>query len=112
MRLFLFVHISVGALLLGVPNMTRRELLFAVPVPPNFRAGTAGRHAIAMFRIVVAAVVLAGACAILLSPAQLINAVVPVVVLTPVIAGGSAFYWQYRGWLRSPFSLRVRVKRS
>ena len=90
------LQIFTGALLFAIPSMTRRELLFAVPVPAGFRESPAGRHAIAMFRLVVVAVVFAGVCALLLAPVEFMGAVVPAVVISPILAGGFAFYWQNR----------------
>ncbi len=40
----------IGALLLLTPNLTRRGLLFAVPVSPVFLASDDARHAIFIFR--------------------------------------------------------------
>ena len=97
MRLVLCaVYGFIGALLFALPNMTRRELLFAVPVPPDFRESRAGRRAISMFRVTIAAAVLAGLCALLLSPANLLNATAVAVPIAIVLAGGVSFYWQYR----------------
>ena len=74
MRLVLCtVYVFMGALLFALPNMTRREILFAVPVPPDFREGREGRRAIRMFRLVMVAVVVAAAGALLLSPDGLLN---------------------------------------
>lgn len=86
----------IGALLFALPNMTRRELLFAVPVPPDFRESPAGRHAISMFRATIAAAVLAGLCALLLSPLKLLNAAAAAVPIAIVLAVGISFYWQNR----------------
>lgn len=97
MRLVLCaVYIFIGALLFAIPNMTRRELLFAVPVPPDFRESPAGRHAISMFRVAIAVIVLAGVCALLLSPAKLLNVTALAVPIAIVLAGGVSFYWQNR----------------
>ena len=97
MRLvFCAVDIFVGGLLFALPNMTRREMLFAVPVPPDFRASHAGRRAVSMFRAAVAAVVLAGVCALLLSPAKLLSAIAAAVAIATSLAGGISFYWQNR----------------
>jgi uncharacterized membrane protein len=97
MRLVLCaVYGFVGALLIALPNMTRRELLFAVPVPQDFRESRAGRHAIWMFRITIAAVVLAGVGALLLLPVDLLDATATAVPIALLLAGGVSFYWQYR----------------
>jgi len=97
MRLTLCViYVFVGALVFALPNMTRRELLFAVPVPPDFRASPAGRHAIRMFRLVVAAAAVAGACALLLAPAGLANAMAGAMPIAISLAGAVAFWRQNR----------------
>ncbi|MBZ5591656.1 MAG: DUF5808 domain-containing protein [Acidobacteriia bacterium] len=97
MRLVLCaVNVFMGALLFAIPNMARRELLFAVPVPPDLRESRAGRHAISMFRAVIAAAVLAGVCALLLTPPELLNAVATAVPVAILLAGGISFYRQNR----------------
>lgn len=88
--------VLLGAALFVIPNMTRREVLFAVPLPPDFRARPAGRRAIRAFRLSVVAVVVAGICALLLSPASLLNLTAIVALLGVPIACGISFYWQYR----------------
>jgi len=96
MKLLVCMHVFLGAVLLAIPNMTRREILFAVPVPPDFRQTPAGRHAINMFRLVVAAAVLAGIGALLLSPIQLIDTVQTIVTTGTLICAFLAYYRQYR----------------
>jgi len=97
MRLVLCtIYVFVGALVFAVPNMTRRELLFAVPVPPDFRESRAGRHAISKFRAAIGAVVLVGVCALLLAPAKLLDATATAVPIGILLAGGISFYWQNR----------------
>jgi len=90
------VYLFMGALLFALPNMTRRELLFAVPVPRDFRESRAGRHAISVFRAVIACVVLAGVCAVLLSPVELLGAISLAVPAVLLLAGGITFYRQNR----------------
>ena len=109
MRTIVGMQMIVGALLVALPNMTRRELLFAVPVPPDFRQSHAGRRALAAFRLMVAAVVLAGVAVLLLSPTRLIDAILPAVILGTVIAAFVAFYWQYR--MLIPFAVTVTGRR-
>ena len=97
MRLVLCVINAVaGALVFAIPNMTRREVLFAVPVPPGFRESPAGRGAIANFRATVAVAVLAGVCGFLLSPPKYLNAAALGAPLVMVLAAGIAFYHQNR----------------
>ena len=90
------VYIFIGAIVFALPNMWPRHILFAVPVPADFRASPAGRRAITVFRTSVAAVVLAGVCTLLLSPARLLNLIASAVPLAILVSGGLAFYWRYR----------------
>ena len=80
----------------AIPNLTRRELLFGVPVPPDFRESPMGRHAISMFRAAIAAVVLAGMCVLLLTPADRLDSVAGFVPLAIPLTAGICFYWQHR----------------
>jgi len=110
MKLLVSMHIFLGAVLLAIPNMTRREILFAVPVPPDFRQRAAGRHAINMFRLVVAAIVLVGIGALLLSPPQLIDTVQTVVIAGTLICAFLAYYWQYR--TVTPYAVEIPRQRT
>jgi uncharacterized membrane protein len=103
MKTLLIVHVLVGALLFAIPNLTRRQLLFAVPVPPDFRRSSPGRHAITMFRLVVGAAVLAGLGVFLVSPLGLMSFLEPLVVLGTLGVTMFAFYWQYRAL--APFAV-------
>ena len=88
--------IFMGAVLFAIPNMTRREILFAVPVPPDFRDTPAGRRAIRAFRLSIVAVVLAGVCALLLASAKSLNAAAIAALISILLVGGVSFYWQNR----------------
>lgn len=95
MRLILCtIYIFIGVLVFATPNMSRRELLFAVPVPPDFRQSRAGQHAIRMFRLVIVVVVAAAAGALLLSPARLLGVTAAVAQIAIVLAGVISFRWQ------------------
>jgi len=97
MRLVLCaVDVFMGTLLFALPKMTRREILFAVPVPRDFRESRAGRHAVRSFRIFIAAVVAAAVCALWLLPAGFLNAAAAVAPIAIIIAGGIGFAWQNR----------------
>jgi uncharacterized membrane protein len=97
MRLVLSAFcLLMGALLFALPNLTRREILFAVPVPPDFRNSPAGRHAVAMYRWAVAAAALAGTAALLLVPANLFDAAATAVPLALLMVSGAGFYRQHR----------------
>lgn len=90
------VYIFIGAILFALPNMSPRYTLFAVPVPDDFRASGAGRRSIAAFRTSVAAIVLVGVFALLLSPLRLLNVISTAVPLAILLTGGIAFYRQYQ----------------
>ncbi len=97
MRLMLAaVYVFLGALLFAIPNISRRELLFAVPVPPDFRQTPAGRHAIRMFRVVIAAVVIAAVGALLISSGEFLSAIAAYAPFAILAAAGVSFYWQNR----------------
>jgi uncharacterized membrane protein len=95
------IDVFVGAVLFAIPSFTRREVLFAVPVPADFRESHAGRHAISMFRTAIAAAVVAGICVLLLSPAERLNATATVVPVAILLVGGISFYWQNRKLARA-----------
>ncbi|PYS22236.1 MAG: hypothetical protein DMG11_26985 [Acidobacteria bacterium] len=63
----------------ALPYLTRREILFGVVVPADFRSRPEGRRAIRGFRFAVAIPAIAG----LISIALLNSRVVPVVILGP-----------------------------
>ncbi len=92
--LLCILYLFIGAVVFALPNMTRRGMLFAVPVPANFRESSQARHAIATFRTLVAAVVAATVCALLLSPDSVLEAVVVASPLGIVLAGGLGFFWE------------------
>ena len=97
MRLVLCaVSVFIGGLLYAVPNMTRREILFAVPLPPDFRDRSEGREAISAFRTTIAVVVLACVGLLLFLPARLLGAIAAAMPLAIVLAAGISFYQQYR----------------
>ncbi len=97
MRLLLFaLYVLMGSLVFAIPNMSRRELLFAVPVPPDFRDSRPARHALARFRFIVAAAAFAGALMLLLAPARMLAVVSLVVPLATMLTAGIAYYSQYR----------------
>ncbi|MBL8213212.1 MAG: DUF1648 domain-containing protein [Bryobacterales bacterium] len=97
MRLTLsLLHLFIGVMLVAIPNLTRREILFAVPVPQGFRDTDAARRAVAIFRIVVALATVLCVSALLLVPEDLLNATAAVVPLVLVAATGISFYLQNR----------------
>ena len=97
MRLALcFSHVFTGALVFALPNLSRREMLFAVHVPAGFRDTQEGRHAVALYRRLVAAAVLAGVCLELASPAAFLNLAALLAPVLLLVAGCVGFYRQHR----------------
>ncbi len=104
MRLLLCLNILfIGAVIFAIPNMTRPGILFAVPVGAEFRATGKGRKSIAAFRALVAGVVFAGLCGMLVSPESAIGSVGLAETAAILLAGGLGFYWQNRKL--TPFAL-------
>ncbi len=84
----------IGALVCVIPNMTRRGILFAVPVPAAFRDSEEGRRAMTEYRVLIAILVLAGICGALLLPHSALAGfavAAPVVILLIATLG---FYWE------------------
>jgi uncharacterized membrane protein len=102
-------YVLMGAIVFAIPDMTRRQVLFAVPVPPYFRQTRAGRRAISMFRVVIAAVVLAGVCAFLFSPAEWLSAIATAAPAAILFVGAVSFYWQNRKL--APFAVQFTRSR-
>ena len=79
-----------------LPGFTRRGVLFAVPVPPNFRESDLGRRSITNFHLLVAITTLIGVCAMLFSPESFMGAIATAGPVLILLAGGAGFAWQYR----------------
>jgi len=91
----LLAHLLMSILMLSIPHMTRREILFGVLVPGDFRSTPEGRRAVREFRLAVLIPALAGAVAILLLGSRF----VPVFLLAPttmLLAGMTTFVLQNR----------------
>ncbi len=89
----LVTHILLSLIMFALPHLTRREILFGVVVPVDFRSSSKGRHATGEFRFVVAIPAIAGLIAIVLWGHEFL----PVLLLAPltaVITGLMAFVWQ------------------
>jgi uncharacterized membrane protein len=86
LAMLLGVHSLVSILILSMPNLTRREILFGVAVPIDFRSSSEGRLAIRMYRSVVALLAMAGLIAIASRGREFF----PVLILAPLttVAGG------------------------
>ena len=96
----------VGAMLLLTPNLTRRGLLFAVPVPPGFAASPEAHHAVAAFRRTVAVVFFIALLMAWQTP--LLAGTFPVFLL--LAAAGFSFYRAHR--LILPFRAPAPIDRS
>jgi uncharacterized membrane protein len=89
----LAAHLLISMLILSMPRLTRREILFGVVLPIDFRSSLEGRRAIRMYRSVVAILAIIGLIAIALWGREFL----PVLLLAPmttVITGLIAFIWQ------------------
>ncbi len=103
------IYAFVGAVMFAVPNMTRRSILFAVPVTADFREGPVGRRSIAIFRGLILAALLAVLCAMLLSPDRLFG---PVAVAAPfllMLVTGFGFFWQHHKL--EPYAVHTQLPR-
>jgi uncharacterized membrane protein len=93
LAILLGANLLISALIFLIPNMTRREILFGVVVPVDFRSSAEGRHAIRMYRSVVAILAVTGLIAIALWGHEF-PAVLLVAPMTTVVAGLFTFVWQ------------------
>jgi uncharacterized membrane protein len=91
-----FICLFLGALLFAIPSMTRRGVLFAVPVPPHFRESPSGRRSITEYHALVAIALLVVLCAVALSPAEHLNIVVVIGSLAILSAAALGFFRQRR----------------
>lgn len=85
----------VSLLILSIPHLTRREILFGVVVPIDFRSSQEGRRAIRMYRSVVAIPAIGGLIAIALWVHEFLPVLV-LALLATVAVGMTAFVWQNR----------------
>ena len=89
----LISHLLISLVVLSLPNLTRREILFGVVVPSGFRSSPDGRRAIRRYRSAVAIPILAGLIAITQRDAF---SWVFVASLATIIAGSVAFVLLHR----------------
>ena len=73
-------HLFMSLAMFALPHVTRREILFGVVVPADFRSRPEGRKAIREFRLAVGIPAIAGALAIVLLGSRFI----PVFLLAPI----------------------------
>lgn len=88
-------HLLMSLAMLALPHVTRREILFGVVLPADFRSSQEGRRAIREFRWAVAIPAVGGALAIVLLGSRFI----PVFLLAPgtmLLAGLVMFVTQNR----------------
>ncbi len=89
----LVAHLLMSLLILSIPNLTHRQILFGVVVPVDFRSSPEGRRAIRIFRRAVAIPALAALITIIRSDAVF---VIFWASLATILAGGVAFVWLHR----------------
>jgi uncharacterized membrane protein len=96
------ITLFVGAIVFAIPNLSRRNILFAVPVTPGFRASAEARRSIAAFRWLVGAVSIAGAAACFLVPESWLETLTIAAPVAILLGGGFSYVRQHRTLL--PFA--------
>ncbi len=96
------ITLFFGAIIFAIPNLSRRNLLFAVPVTPGFRASAAARRSVAAFRWVVGAVTLAGAAACFVVPESWLEMMTGATPIAILLACSFSYVRQHRTLL--PFA--------
>jgi uncharacterized membrane protein len=86
-------QLLVALAMLAIPHMTRRDLLFGVPVPEGFRATEAGLRALRVYRLQIIIAAILSVLAILAVPDPRLLAVA---ALLPAAVGMAAFVAQNR----------------
>lgn len=105
----LVAHLLMSLLMFAIPHMTRREILFGIVLPADFRSSPEGLRAIRQFRFAVTIPAIAGALAIVLLGSRFI----PVFLFAPMtvlLAGFTAFVLENRklkAFAVQPKSVRV-----
>jgi len=105
----LFGHLLTSILILAVPNLPRRELLFGVVVPVDFRSSPEGRRAIRIFRCVVAVPAIAGLIAIALWGSRSVPVVTSMAAIGTSLAGALTFVAMNRKF--KPFAVQPQSVR-
>jgi len=83
-------HALFSLVVLSIPHLTRREILFGVVVPLDFRSSPEGLRAVRMYRSVVAIPAIGGLIAIALWGYRFIP-ILTVAEIATLLAGGMAF---------------------
>ena len=109
MRLLLSsISLFVGAIIFAIPNLSRRNILFAVPVPPGFRASVEARRSIAAFRWLVGVVTIVGVAAYFLAPEAWLEALTVAAPVATLVAAGYSYVRQHRMLL--PFAAQPAAR--
>ncbi len=91
--MILIAHLAMSFLMFMLPHMTRREILFGIVVPADFRSRPEARRAIRHFQISVAIAALAGVIGIaLVGPG--FSPIFPVASMLPIGVGIGGFVLQ------------------
>ena len=107
-RILIYAQFAIlGAILLLLPNMTRRSLLFAVQVAADFRRRPEARRALGMFRWAVAIAAAVGLLAQAISASSAVNLAATLALL---VVTGVAYYKANR--LIAPFAVKSDGTRS
>jgi uncharacterized membrane protein len=104
----LISHALLSLVILSIPHLTRREILFGVVVPLDFRSSPEGRRAIRMYRSLVAIPAIGGLLAIVLLGFRFIPLLTLAEVAT-MLAGGVAFVAMNRKL--KPFAVQPQAVR-
>jgi uncharacterized membrane protein len=102
----LFAQLFVALIMFAIPNITRRDLLFGVPVPDGFRSTEPGRRALRSYRLVIAIFTAVG----LLGTAVFLNPVFNLTALLATAAVGIAAFVAQNRKLK-PFAIQPPLVR-
>ncbi len=89
-------QIFISTLSMVCNSASRRDILFGVRVPADFRSGPEGRRAIAAFRAILVTQLLLSLVAILLASGAQLQVVLLLAPLTTVLAAVLGFVFQHR----------------
>lgn len=103
------IYTFLGALMFAVPNMTRPGILFAVPVPADFREGPIGRRSITIFRGLILTTLLPVLCALLFAPDRVLGPVSLGAPFLLMLVTGIGFFWQHH--TLEPYAVHPQLPR-